>query len=129
MPALPWKQFIEPEPESTYTVMCSRLPLKRHRSIPGFLRDTIAIRRQLAKTPGLVGYALDAKVLAKTFWTLSAWTGNDDLSVFNLADPHHTITGRLRPQMDQAEFVFFTALGSELPPDWSDARRRLQQSP
>jgi hypothetical protein len=29
--------------------MASRLPLKRRRSIPGFLRDVLAISRQLAR--------------------------------------------------------------------------------
>jgi hypothetical protein len=31
--------------------MASRLPLRRRRSIPGFLRDAMAIRRQLGPRP------------------------------------------------------------------------------
>ena len=45
MPALPWAQRQAVDPGRQYVAMASRLPLKRRRSIPGFLRDTLAIRR------------------------------------------------------------------------------------
>ena len=48
MPALPWVQREAIDPNLTYVAMASRLPLNRYRSVPGFLRDTLAIRRQLA---------------------------------------------------------------------------------
>ena len=38
-------------PAAHISVMASRLPLRRRRSIPGFLRDAMAIRRQLALRP------------------------------------------------------------------------------
>jgi len=62
MPALPWTQRREVDRGRTYLAMASRLPLKRSRSIPGFLRDAMAIRRQLARADGMVGYALDAEL-------------------------------------------------------------------
>jgi len=71
MPPLPWTQRQPVDPGRTYLAMASRLPLKRRRSIPGFLRDAMAIRRQLARAPGMVGYALDAELARKTFWTFS----------------------------------------------------------
>jgi hypothetical protein len=37
--------------------------------VPGFLRDTLRIRRQLAHTPRLVGYGLNAQPARKTLWT------------------------------------------------------------
>ena len=69
MPALPWTQRQEVDPSREYVAMASRLPLERRRSIPGFLRDALAIRRQLARADGLVGYALDTELAHKTFWT------------------------------------------------------------
>jgi hypothetical protein len=69
MPALPWVQRQPVEPQRQYVAMASRLPLKADRSIPGFLRDTLQIRRQLAGTDGLVGYALNAQLARKTFST------------------------------------------------------------
>lgn len=53
--------------------MTSQLSLKRFLSVPGFLRDTLAIRRRLRTSPGLVGYALLAELTRKTFWTFSVW--------------------------------------------------------
>jgi hypothetical protein len=68
MPTLPWTQRQEVDPGRTYLATASRLPLRRRRSIPGFLRDATAIRRQLARAHGMVGYALDAELARKTFW-------------------------------------------------------------
>ena len=74
MPALPWQQMQPTDPEQEYVVMSSRLPLRAYRFIPGFLRDTLRIRRQLRTSGGLVGYGLNAELTRKTFWTYSVWT-------------------------------------------------------
>jgi hypothetical protein len=90
MPALPWTQRQTIDPGRTYLAMASRLPLKRRRSIPGFLRDAAAIRRQLARAHGMVGYALDAELARKTFWTFSVWEDQASLDAF----AHPTRTAR-----------------------------------
>jgi heme-degrading monooxygenase HmoA len=115
MPALPWvgRQTIDPDHE--YQAMASRLPLKRHRSIPSFLWDTLAIRRQLTKAPGLMGYALDAQLGAKTFWTFSVWEDRASLEAFARSDPHRRIIQRLRPVMGESRFEVFPVAGSQLP--------------
>jgi hypothetical protein len=115
MPALPWvgRQTVDPDHE--YVAMASRLPLKRHRSIPSFLWDTLGIRRQLGKAPGLVGYALDAQLGAKTFWTFSVWEDRASLEAFARSDPHRRIIQRLRPVMGESRFEFFPVPGSGLP--------------
>ena len=73
VPALPWKRLESVDAATELTVMASRLPLRSHLHLPGFLTATLRIRRQLAEAPGVVGYALDAKLSAKTLWTVSAW--------------------------------------------------------
>src|SRR5258708_3697066 len=110
MPALPCTQRQAADPGRTYVAMASRLPLKRHRSIPGFLRDALAIRRQLARAHGMVGYALDAEVARKTFWTSSVWEDQASLDAFASSDPHRAITRRLQPLMGQTRFEFFPIL-------------------
>ena len=45
MPALPWKGLQPVDPGLWYPAMASHLPLRAHRSIPGFLRDAMRIRR------------------------------------------------------------------------------------
>ena len=131
MPALPWAQRRAVEPGRTYVAMASRLPLKRRRSIPGFLRDALAIRRQLARADGMVGYALDAELARKTFWTFSVWEDQASLDAFASSDPHRAIIGRLRPLMGPTRFEFFQIPGSDLPLTWDQMKApvRATQTP
>lgn len=127
MPKLPWTTITEVDPATQVTVMASRLPLRRHRHVPGFLRSTLRIRRQLARSEGLVGYALDAKLVGKTFWTLSAWTDRPSLGRFDRADPHRGEVDATRPRMLPTTFVLWTTTAGELPVDWAEAVRRVEE--
>jgi hypothetical protein len=126
MPALPWVERDAIEPDREYVVMASRLPLKSYLHIPGFLRDTMRIRRQLATTDGLVGYALNAELTKKTFWTFSVWLDRASLDSFASAEPHHSIIERLRPRMMQSRFEFFSLPGENVPTDWDEMTARLR---
>lgn len=126
MPALPWVQRETIEPTTTYAAMASFLPLQGHRSIPGFLRDALAIRRQLAGAAGLVGYALDAELGRKTFWTFSVWKAREDLDAFARSDPHQRIIARLRPLMGPTRFEFFSVVGDAIPMTWEERKARLR---
>jgi hypothetical protein len=119
MPALPWVRRQTIEPDRQYVAMASRLPLTSFWFIPGFLRDTLRIRRQLAHTDGLVGYALNAQLTHKTFWTFSVWTDRASLDAFAAADPHRRIIERLRPRMHESRFEFFALSGANVPTDWA----------
>jgi heme-degrading monooxygenase HmoA len=118
MPALPWVSRQAIQPDRDYIAMASRLPLRRYRSIPGFLRDTMAIRRQLASTSGLVGYALNAELTRKRFWTFSVWEDRESLNSFAATDPHRRIIRRLGPLMGETRFEFFPVSGAKLPMTW-----------
>ena len=122
MPALPWVAREPIGPDRTYTVMSSKLPLKRSRSIPGFLRDTLAIRRQLRSTVGLVGYSLDAEIARRTFWTFSVWTDQASLDAFAAAEPHRDIIRRLRPLMGPTRFSTTTLTGRNIPTTWAERK-------
>jgi quinol monooxygenase YgiN len=131
MPALPWTQRQPVDPGRTYLAMASRLPLRHRRTIPGFLRDAMAIRRQLARADGMIGYALDAELARRTFWTFSVWDDQASLDAFAASDPHQAITRRLRPLMAQTRFEFFQIPGSDLPMTWDQMKApvRGQHSP
>jgi quinol monooxygenase YgiN len=118
MPALPWVERQAIDPDREYVAMASRLPLRHYRSVPGFLRDVLAIRRQLAGTGGLVGYALNAELARRRFWTFSIWEDRESLDAFAAADPHRRIIRRLAPLMAQTRFEFFPVTGSQLPMTW-----------
>jgi hypothetical protein len=115
MPALPWVQREAIDRDATYVAMASRLPLRHYRFVPGFLRDTLAIRRQLARADGLVGYALDAELAKKTFWTFSVWKDRASLNAFAASEPHKQIIGRLRRRMGPTRFDFVSVSGATLP--------------
>jgi hypothetical protein len=127
MPKLPWTEVETVPPETELTFMASRLPLRHYRHIPGFMATTQRIRRQLAQSEGLVGYALEAQLLRKTFWTLSAWTGRDLLYRFHRADPHHAATEAIRPRMEPTSFVFWKGTAADLPLAWDEAYRRIAE--
>jgi len=128
MPALPWSAAEPVDSDHECAVMASRLPLAHYRNIIGFLRATMKIRRQLATAEGLVGYALDAHPLGKTFWTVSAWESREALEAFSRADPHRSSVAAIRPRMRPTTFVFWTAPASELPIAWSEVRRRVAEA-
>jgi len=118
MPALPWVRREDTDPDREYVVMASRLPLTSHRYVPGFLRDTLRIRRQLAQTDGLVAYALKAELARKTFWTYSVWTDRESLEAFARTDPHRSIIERLRGRMGESRFEFMDLRGEQIPTRW-----------
>ena len=120
MPALPWFNATPIAPEREYAAMASRLPLAHYRSVPGFMRDTLRIRRQLSTAPGLVGYGLKADLLAKTFWTFSIWEDRASIDNFAASEPHSRIIKRLRPKMTESRFSFFDVSGSSLPMSWAE---------
>ena len=127
MPALPWKCFATPENDREYTALLTYLPLSKWRAIPKFVRYTSQIRRQLAGSEGLIGYALDANVLNRDFWTLSVWENEESLRRFVQRNPHGRVMTDLLPDMGQTEFLPFKVNGSSIPPDWNDTKRRMRE--
>ncbi len=128
MPALPWTSTRPAdtiEVERTYVGFVTKLPLTAHRHVPGFLRDTLRIRRQLAAAPGLVGYSLLAELVAKTFWTVSVWEDEAALRAFAAADPHRSVTRRAPARMGASAFRTFDVAGAELPLRWPASKDRL----
>ena len=125
MPAIPWTSFIEIEPQRECLILASRLPLRSYWQIPRFLRLTLAVRRQLAESEGLVGYSLLAQVTKKTFLTLSAWVDAEHLQAFVRALPHADVMLELRPHMGPTAFTTWTAPGDALPVSWREATARL----
>ena len=127
MPTLPWKSFAPPENDREYSALLTYLPLKRWRAIPKFMRYTSQIRRQLANSEGLIGYALDANVLSRDFWTLSVWEDEASLRRFVQQNPHEKVMMDLLPHMGQTAFFPFKVDASFIPPDWEDTKRRMRE--
>jgi hypothetical protein len=128
MPVFPWKTYEPPVPGKQYLALISYLPLQHFRAVPKFFRFTFEIQRQLKSSPGLIGYALEARLFSKTFLTLSVWRDEISLKGFVGALPHSRIMQALAPHMGKSQFAQWTVEAHQTPPDWSSAKARLTQS-
>lgn len=125
MPDLPWTARGEMQPDHTYVVMASHLPLTRITSTVRFFRAVAAIRRQLAGADGLVGYTLRASPLSRDYWTLSVWSDQAALQAFMRTAPHVRLMGSLKPDMGPTKFVQWQITAADGRPNWADAMERL----
>ena len=125
MPPLPWRTSRPVDPAGSYAVAITKLPLQSHLRIPSILLATVRVMRQLKRSEGLIGYALKADLLHKTFWTMSAWQDRDALTAFVRSDVHRKAMTALQPHMDDPHIKTYDARGSEIPPTWPDLAREL----
>jgi hypothetical protein len=126
MPALPWtKGSFNPTGDRELHVLTSTLPLTRYGDVPRFLRWAMQIRKQLATTEGCAGYSLDARLLRKTFYTLSAWEDREAMDRFVRSGRHAAMLADMAGRLGQSTFVESSAPATELPLDWSAAKQRL----
>lgn len=126
MISLPWINgpAANTTPPTLRTVMASRLELSHLRHVPPFLIASIRLRRAIAEADGAVGLGLRARPLARTFWTLSAWSDQQALQAYNQSPLHRGIVERFRPHIASSTFRFY-AVEDGMPPRWDDALRRL----
>jgi hypothetical protein len=126
MPALPWINVATADQDVDVTIIASKLPLRSHRHIPRFLWHTWLIHRELTRSAGLVGYSLDARLVAKTFWTVSAWTSRPDLGGFDRSSPHRAAKDAIRSAMRPSTFVMWSCRAGSLPITWQEVRGRVE---
>jgi heme-degrading monooxygenase HmoA len=125
MPKSPWKTFASADPDREYLVLASSIPAKRVSSTLRMFRGASAVRRQLASAPGLLGFSLLAKPIAKQYATLSVWESQAALDAFVQQNPHAGLMSELRPIMGETRFVTWHVPGTDARPRWDDALQRL----
>lgn len=126
MPALPWINVETADHDADLTIIASKLPLRSHRHLPRFLWHTWLVHRQLARSPGLVGYSMDARLMGKTFWTVSAWKNRPDLGGFDRSSPHRAAKDAIRPAMLPSTFVMWRCRADTLPITWQEVSDRVE---
>ncbi|MEV0183241.1 DUF3291 domain-containing protein [Streptomyces sp. NPDC050625] len=127
MPTLRWTTVDKPAPDAEAFVMASRLEVRRLSDVPRFFLRSLATWKQVTGAPGAYGASLIAQPLKRTFWTLSAWQDKDALYRYAKTEPHRSIMTGLRSSMRASVFTFWQIPASDLPIDWSEARRRLAE--
>lgn len=124
---MPWKKIAPVNFNREYLALLTYLPLKKHRTIPRFFWSTFAIQKQLAGSAGILGYALRARPLEKTFWTMSAWLDEKSLMDFALCIPHSQVMKALAPLMGSTKFIRWKVAGSDVPLRWNVALERAKR--
>ena len=124
----PWKSIGTLEPGREYLALLSYLPLEGYRKIVNMMRRSRAVSKQLANTPGLVGFTFRAKLLRHRFWTLSAWEDERALMTFVGKAPHLDAMTVLQQHMGETAFVRWRVRGADLPLRWDEALRRMPAS-
>jgi hypothetical protein len=122
----PWRWSASLEPDREYLVLASSIPPESRRSTWRLFRGARAVRKQLAVTEGVIGFALLARPLRKQYATLSMWTGDDALARFTGAAPHRELVHQLAPEMGSTKFVRWTIRGAQGRPSWDEALQRLR---
>jgi hypothetical protein len=125
---MPWKSLTPTDNSREYFALLSYLPLKSYRKIPMFFRFSFQIQAQLAKTSGVIGYGMRAKLLSRQFWTLSVWESQNDLMNFVKKVPHGEAMKAMIPHMGLTKFTQWKVSGAAVPPKWAEALGRSQES-
>ena len=123
----PWFSIAPVEKDQEYLALLSGLPLKSYRGFPRLVRFVVGTVRQMRRSPGAIGVTLRAGLVARTFWTLSAWQDEQTLQEFIVKQPHLEAMKEMQPYMNPAYFLRWKVAGSELPLCWKDAMQRFEQ--
>ncbi len=122
MPA--WKHLSTVRPDQGYLAMLTYIGLKKYRTIARFLGHSNRVEAQLSKTKGLIGYSLRAKLMQRSFWTLSVWESEEALQAFVREGFHRGAMNVLAPDTIRPNFVRWKIKGIACPPSWDEALRR-----
>ncbi|WP_328300300.1 DUF4188 domain-containing protein [Streptomyces sp. NBC_00435] len=127
MPDVPWSTPTRAAADAEVYVMASRFETASLTGALRFFLKSPGIIRQIRKAPGAHGVGLRARVLSRTFLTLSAWEDREALYRFARSEPHRSSSRAAATYMKESEFTFWTVPASELPIGWAEAERRLAE--
>ncbi|MEU9159299.1 DUF3291 domain-containing protein [Streptomyces sp. NPDC048424] len=127
MPDIPWSTPTQAAPDAEVYVMASRFETATLAGAVRFFLKTPGIVLQIRKAPGAHGVALRARVLRRTFLTLSAWEDRDALYRFARSEPHRSSSRKAAAFMKESAFTFWTVRPDELPIGWEEAECRLAE--
>ena len=101
----PWKSIHPLVGDREYVVLASSIPPLRRSSTGRMFLGARAVRKQLAGTNGVVGFALLARPWRKQYATLSIWVDEPALAAFTGASPHDELMTRLAREMGATKFA------------------------
>lgn len=120
----PWRWYAEPDPDRMYLAMATVIELRSPWHLPRFEWHSRRVHRQLARTPGLLGFSFKAQFPLR-YWTLSAWADGKALHGFVRGGGHRVAMPVVARTMRQFRHVHWKVPGSDLPLLWADGLHRL----
>lgn len=123
-----WRWFAEPEPDREYLALATYLELKSAFGLPRFEWHSLRVHRAMGRAPGLVGFSFSGKFPTR-YWTLSVWESGRDLGRFVRAPIHAKAKSATTPLMARFDTARWKVAGQSIPPDWSEAKARLEAEP
>lgn len=124
---LPWATLRPPERGREYVVLVSVLRLTSFRTVPAFFSYSNRIQGQLKRSPGLIGFSLNAHLLRKMFWTLSVWESPEAIADFVNESPHREIMAALKGKIRDPRFIQWRISGFQCPPTWAHAFQMAEE--
>jgi heme-degrading monooxygenase HmoA len=117
----------EPEPEQTFVVAATYLPVSRQGK--GLFRERMGgIQAELDAGPeGLIAYSTGGKLVGREYRTVTIWETEDDMMQFVLGDAHAQAIvdgGDIRDPDKQARVVRWEITPEELPLEFADVQAR-----
>jgi hypothetical protein len=97
IPDLPWTA--DRPVEGPGVVLVTELRLRRLRDVPVFMATSVAILRQVSRSPGARSALLRAEPLARSFATVSWWDDEAAVRAFARTDPHRSAMRRWMPRL------------------------------
>jgi heme-degrading monooxygenase HmoA len=122
----PWKTMKPMQPDRDYLVLASSIPPRTWGSTRALFVGAGAVRKQLAKTDGVIGFSLLARPFRKQYATLSVWEDEAALAAFASQAPHRELVASLTPHMAPTKFIRWTTNAGDGRPSWRDALQRLR---
>src|SRR5262245_12047174 len=116
-----WKWLSTVEPDREYVLLASSIPPQSRKSTWALFNGSRIVRKQLASTDGVVGFALLAEPIRMRYATLSVWRDEAALDAFAAAQPHSQMMADLTPKMGTTRFVRWNAVVGSVAPSWDDA--------
>ncbi|HTH98296.1 MAG TPA: DUF3291 domain-containing protein [Stellaceae bacterium] len=106
-------------------VSVTRLRVRSIRFLPAFALHFLRARRQILSAPGFIeGAVLPDR--AWTFWTLTAWDGQESMRGYMTSGAHMTVMPRLLDWCDEASVVHWDREEAGLP-SWKEACTRMRR--
>lgn len=124
----PWKRNATIDPEHVYLAVATTLTSQRLRSTGRLFRGARRTSKQMAATPGCVGFASQALPLRREYRSISLWEDAQALASFVHSGAHGELVTAMGPEVASFRAVHWDVQGTDGRPTWRDAVRHLEET-